>query len=233
MRAKTFVLIAVVSLSLLGVATFVYAIWALRPPRVFLPEGSTCDFGTLEEDSSFTKVFRIKNAGGRELRITSVRTSCGCTGAEVDREIVPRRQTANLKISYHARPLHSQERVSVVAATNDSQNPFVGFTISGKIRLHVFWSPQAVSFFRDATTRETDPKIVQISADDRELVIERIEISSDRVLVSQRRSMTGMELVFTLSPECPKGFRTETATLYLKGNAFEKQIKIPIYLMIG
>jgi hypothetical protein len=232
MSRKSLVLTSCGGLSLL-VSAALCVNWMLRPPRVTLPDGNTYDFGTLEEDGSLSKMFRIRNSGGRELQIIAVRTSCGCTSAEVDRKTIPGGQTGQLTVSYHARPLHSQERINVVLATNDPRNPFPGFMITGNIRLRVFWSPRAVSFFRDAATTATKPKTVQLSAYDDDLVVERVEVSNRHIAVDQRRTGKGVELVFTLSPACPRGFRTETATLHLRGTTFEKDIKIPVYLMIS
>ena len=50
-------------------------------PKVFCPE-PVYDFGTMENTKKVKHDFVIRNVGGETLRITKVRTSCGCTVAQ-------------------------------------------------------------------------------------------------------------------------------------------------------
>ena len=51
-----------------------------NPPRIAFTE-TVFDFGKVEQGDQVNHLFRFTNQGGRDLRIESVKTSCGCTAA--------------------------------------------------------------------------------------------------------------------------------------------------------
>lgn len=62
---------------------------------------SEYDFGkVLQSIGSVSTTFDVINKGGKEVKIESVLTSCSCTSAEIDRNIIKVGETAKLKVSF-------------------------------------------------------------------------------------------------------------------------------------
>ena len=68
-------------------------------------EKETVDCGSVAYDAPVTAVFELRNKGGRRLKITDVRTSCGCVGVEYPRGEVAGGETFKLRLTYDARQL--------------------------------------------------------------------------------------------------------------------------------
>jgi hypothetical protein len=58
------------------------AFWEAPPPRIELPD--MIDLGSGERGSVVIGRFILRNTGGKELRIGNVRTSCTCSGLELE-----------------------------------------------------------------------------------------------------------------------------------------------------
>jgi hypothetical protein len=58
----------------------------ITPPQIAFKE-TVFDFGKVEQGDQVNHLFRFTNQGGRDLRIESVKTSCGCTAAVISSEV--------------------------------------------------------------------------------------------------------------------------------------------------
>lgn len=91
--------------------------------------------GTLsEDDSARTCLFVCKNSGSAPVVITRVKTTCGCTDAEVDRPQLQPGEEAHIKVVYH--PLGHPGRIltyiSVFTGESDEQ-PATTLTLTGTV----------------------------------------------------------------------------------------------------
>jgi hypothetical protein len=68
-------------------------------PVIELPE-SSYDFGEVEQGEVATVQLPVRNTGQKDLHITSVTTSCGCTSATVEPTTVPPNTDGVLTINY-------------------------------------------------------------------------------------------------------------------------------------
>jgi hypothetical protein len=108
-----------------------------RPQIEITP--SSFNFGEIEYGIIAEHVFHLKNLGSETLEIKRLSTSCGCTSAEVDKEVISTGEQIELKVIYntglmsgaHARG--RQERI-IYIKTNDPVNPQVEVTISALVR---------------------------------------------------------------------------------------------------
>jgi hypothetical protein len=66
----------------LGLAIAFAPDFAAAGPRLGV-EQPVADFGSVEQGTPVTYVFRLKNTGDGPLRISNVKSSCGCTAAVV------------------------------------------------------------------------------------------------------------------------------------------------------
>lgn len=93
------------------------------------------NLGTLsEDDAPRTCTFVCKNSGNTPVVITRIKTTCGCTAAEVDRPQIQPGEEAQIKVTYN--PLGHPGRiltyVRVFTQESDDQ-PAASFTLTGKV----------------------------------------------------------------------------------------------------
>jgi hypothetical protein len=65
-------------------------------------DGTTHDFGKIEQGKPVTFVFKFTNTGKVPLVITDVRPSCGCTAADYTREPIAVGKEGYIKATYNA-----------------------------------------------------------------------------------------------------------------------------------
>ena len=87
------------------------------------------DFGEIEFGKIAEYKFRIENKGSKTLEIKRLATSCSCTTAKTNKEILKPGETAELFVSYDTAAMGSgthgtgnQERI-IYVKTNDPANP--------------------------------------------------------------------------------------------------------------
>lgn len=97
------------------------------------------DFGEIEYGQIAEQVFKVKNSGEEVLEIKRLSTSCACTSAEIEKEILNPGEEVNLLIKYntglmtgdHAKG--NQERI-IYIKSNDPVNPQVEITIKAYVK---------------------------------------------------------------------------------------------------
>ena len=96
-------------------------------PRIeILPQNF--DFGDIQYGQIVEQDFLVKNAGNEILEIKKVATSCGCTTAKIDKEMIAPGESVRLNVGYDSGAMGSshgkgrQERI-VYIKSNDPLNP--------------------------------------------------------------------------------------------------------------
>jgi hypothetical protein len=103
-------------------------------PTIGLPQ-QTYDFGQVQQGDVSTIQLPVRNTGRKDLRITSVTTSCGCTSATVEPMTIAPGTDAVLTINYDS-GLHPDEgpiwRI-VYIASNDPDTPEAKVEVRGNV----------------------------------------------------------------------------------------------------
>ncbi len=98
-------------------------------------EKGTVDCGSVAYDAPVTAMFELHNKGTRKLKITDVKTSCGCIGVEYPKDEVPGGETFRVRLTYDARQLgHFYKQAAVYS--NGSDEP-VYLTMRGVVLAEV------------------------------------------------------------------------------------------------
>ncbi len=63
-------------------------------------ETTTIDYGTIEQGSDPTRIFRFTNKGEEPIIITSAKGSCGCTVPTYPKEPILPGETGEIKVNY-------------------------------------------------------------------------------------------------------------------------------------
>ena len=85
-------------------------------------EKETVDCGSVAYNAPVTAVFELRNKGARKLRISEVRTSCGCIGVDYPKEEVGGGDRFKVRLTYDARQLGHFEK-SAAIYSNGSKKP--------------------------------------------------------------------------------------------------------------
>lgn len=85
-------MVAVLVLALVGAAC------SGGSPRIVV-EPETLDLGEVPQEI-LEMTYTVRNLGDADLNIEKVSTSCGCTKAVLDRELIPPGETAELRVTF-------------------------------------------------------------------------------------------------------------------------------------
>ena len=95
-------------------------------------EKETVDCGSVAYDAPVTAVFELRNKGARKLKISEVRTSCGCIGVDYPKQEVGGGDRFKVRLTYDARQLGHFEK-SAAIYSNGSKEPLY-LTMRGVVR---------------------------------------------------------------------------------------------------
>jgi len=104
------------------------------------------DFGTRFNTEDIFHVFTLTNCGVAPLVISQVRTGCGCTRAELDRNTIPPGGIAALTSTLTLRGYSGLKHSSIYLHTNDPDNPVFLCQYQGVALAELDISPPAVRF---------------------------------------------------------------------------------------
>ena len=143
--------------AVLGLAIALSADLATAGPRLGI-EQPVSDFGTVEQGTPVTHVFQLRNTGDATLRISNVKSSCGCTAAVVsDHDVQPGGEARVLATLDTSRVAGRTTKVLSVYS-DDPQVPVAALSLTGIVLADVTLTPNPVYLGRirrgEAVTRE-------------------------------------------------------------------------------
>jgi hypothetical protein len=151
------------------------------------------DFGTVLEGDRVAHSFTIKNIGTKDLIISGVKTSCGCTAAAPSVNRVPPGGESQIAVTFdtHFQKGH-RERV-ITAYTNDPTTHDVLMTLQGDVKVEVEATPTDVAFdqihFGIEASREV--LINDLASDSKRFSVGPLSNSSPYIKVTQEPRKDG------------------------------------------
>lgn len=138
-----------VALLLLGTPTILAQTGPV--PRIVLSQPSW-DFGSVWQDEKAVFVLTVRNEGSADLVIRDVRTTCGCTVAQPERNTIPPGQTTTIRVEYDTHGKQGDQESKVLIFSNDPrkyvsdpQHPSepgeVHFHVKGKVKRAIVREP--------------------------------------------------------------------------------------------
>jgi hypothetical protein len=129
-RIFSLTLISVITLS----CNFAFAqdsVKAVKGPKIQFAETSY-DFGTAAQNTAVKHLFKFKNVGTDTLKITQVKTSCGCTAAESSK-IIPPHKNGQITVTYNTGSNLGKVSKTVYVFSNDAEAPQRSVSIHGVV----------------------------------------------------------------------------------------------------
>lgn len=99
------------------------------------------DFGQVEQGEQVTHDFRFTNRGNRDLRVQSVKTSCGCTAAVIAADTIPPGTEGTIQATFDTKRFAGQKAKDIRVHTNDPFRPVTTLTLRGEITTEVQIEP--------------------------------------------------------------------------------------------
>jgi hypothetical protein len=142
-------------------ATVAFFLWCLVRSTWFAPlmsfgapaivaDDPVFDFQTLPTGDSLTHAFQIRNAGWRDLEISKVISTCGCTVPEVAEKVIRPGQSVPVEVKLSLKGFRGPVEKAVVVASNDPSRPNLVLTIRGVARSEITVMPLVVDFGKAA-----------------------------------------------------------------------------------
>jgi hypothetical protein len=117
-------------------ATFgVYSLVLKGGPKIVVSPGFK-DLGDVTKEG-FNYTFTVKNAGKKPLKIGRVSTSCGCTLATIESELIMPNERTDLLVTFNPKLMEEEVRGEVsriiFIRSNDPENPELEIKITANV----------------------------------------------------------------------------------------------------
>ncbi|HXG18198.1 MAG TPA: DUF1573 domain-containing protein [Methylomirabilota bacterium] len=178
------------------------------PPRIVFHD-PVFDFGKVEQGAQVNHLFRFTNQGGQDLRIESVKTSCGCTAAVISAEVIPPGQEGTISATFDTTHFSGEKAKSVSVYSNDPAQPVTTLTLQGEITVEVAVDPPQLYLGRVRRGEETVRSVDVLYDAAKPIAITKIENSSPLLTVRaqdlEKDGQKGKKLIVTLKKDAPLG----------------------------
>lgn len=134
----------------------------LNPQPVFWMDSTTLDLGDVFTHSPISTTAEIFNRGKKPLELKIVGTTCGCTGARLDKTVLAPGEGTRLEVEINPSTKKGGFGVSVHLSTNDPNQPDVSVGLSGNANNAVILTPAVVSFDDTEIDSRRDPVYLNI-----------------------------------------------------------------------
>lgn len=178
------------------------------PPRLVFNE-SVFDFGKVEQGAQVNHLFQFTNQGGQDLRIESVKTSCGCTAAVISSEVISPGQAGTISTTFDTTRFAGEKAKSVSVYSNDPLQPVTTLTLQGEITVEVDIEPPQLYLGRVRRGEETVRSVDILYDANKPISITKIENSSPVLTIRaqdiEQQGRKGKKLIIILKKDAPLG----------------------------
>ena len=167
------------------------------------------EFGKVEQGEQVTHMFRFTNQGEQELRIESVKTSCGCTAAVISEEVIPPGKEGTISATFDTTHFSGEKAKGISVYSNDPLQPVATLTLQGEITIEVAAEPAQLYLGRLRRGEEVTRSVDVLYDAQKPIDIVKIENSHPSISVYPEDLTTedkkGKKLVVTLKKDAPLG----------------------------
>lgn len=161
---------------------------ALAVPQIRFDK-ETFDFGKVKAGEKVSAAFTITNAGDAELRIESVKSSCGCTIAQAGKQALAPGESTNIEAVFTSTGFSGQVSKTVTVASNDPERSTVLLSIKGSVIPLAVITPSLVNFGSIKKNAVITQTVSVAPTDQRGLNILKVEPVGKHVTVTGYRKV--------------------------------------------
>jgi hypothetical protein len=154
------------------------------------------EFQCTPEDKSVDARFPFTNTGKQPVTVTSIKTSCGCTTARLEKKVYAPGESGEVGVTYSFRGQTGALRKLVTVKTDDRAEPTV---LDIRVFRHEpFEVKPSLVFWRTGDAGE--PKQVQLLANSYPVRVKGVSSSNPRVTASVQTVKEGEQYAVTVKP---------------------------------
>jgi hypothetical protein len=165
------------------------------------------NFGTAVVTQMVTHEFILRNEGDLNLEISNVRSSCGCTVANITSRSVPPGGETKVTAALSLAGRTGMQHKTVTVDSNDPHQPSLLLTLKGEVAVNVKVQPERVLWDRLSATDAASAEVLISASDQQPFIIQSTQPSSTNLEVTVTTVETNMsyKLVISTKPPLPEG----------------------------
>ncbi len=172
------------------------------------------DFGTVAVAAKTEFEFPIHNATGKDIHISNVRASCGCTTPILKEQWVKAGETGSLVARFNTGSFHGKKGATLTVVIDRPSYAEVQLRVDGYIRRDIVFNPGSVEFGKTDVGQGAERRVALAYAGRSDWQIVGVDSTKPFLSVAvEEKTRSGQrvdyDLVVTLSPETPPGFFQE------------------------
>ncbi len=176
------------------------------------------DFGDLARGAKAEHRFTIENLYQEDLKITAVKSSCGCTAPRLDKDVIRSGETAELITAFNTVAFQGRHTATITVVFAPPYTAEVRLSVVGFVRRDVVFQPGRIEF-GSVPQSETVEKVVRVKYAGREdWKITDVRSGNQSVEVELKEVARGKgrveyDMLFRLKPDAPAGYINDRLTL--------------------
>ncbi len=96
-------------------------------------ETTTYDFGSIPQNEKVSTKFLFTNTGKSELNIRSVKTNCGCTVPQLEKESLSPGETGTIEVIFDPKGRRGTQQKLITVFSNDPSEPTLRLIVKAKV----------------------------------------------------------------------------------------------------
>lgn len=204
---------------------------ALTAPHAFGQEWArkmfqetTHDFGSVARGAKAEYRFVLQNLYKEEVHIAGVRSSCGCTSAEVPTQTLKTWEEGEIVANFNTRSFLGQRSATITVTIDRPYYAEVQLNVSGYIRSDVVFEPGVVNLgeLDQGAGGETRVRVNYAGRSDWEIVDVRSANPHFEVELNEtqrKAGSVGYEMLVRLKPDAPAGYVNDQLMLVTNDGA--------------
>jgi hypothetical protein len=121
----------------------------LAEPRIVCDQ-PTFDFGSRDASEVVNHTFELKNTGSTDLVITAVRPACGCTTAQLDKNVITPGETSKLGAQLSLAGRGGEIQKPILIESNDPAKPALQLAFKGVVGADFEFAPSILILRKDS-----------------------------------------------------------------------------------
>jgi len=190
------------------------------------------DFGTVEQGEKVTHLFRFTNQGGKDLRIASLKTSCGCTAAIIAEKVIPSGGEGTISATFDTSRFIGEKKKTIGVHTNDPNQAVTTLTLQGEIRVEVAAEPPQLYVGRLQRGKQVTRTVEVLSDAGSGITITKVENSNPSIQVKtealEKDGKQGKKLLVTVAKDAALGRLNDQITVTTTSQK-RPSIMIPVF----
>ena len=175
-------------------------------PKAEVPE-TVFEFGNIEQGTSMSHVFKIRNVGQLPLRVEVKSTTCKCTVGDLSRNEIGPNEESDVLLEWVAKTGPGPFRHGAVLSTNDPTQSSIDLTVEGQVVESSAMTPSDLIFGTVRAGESPTASLYLMNFLDQSLEVTDYELSNEEVAKQLEISIVPVDLQELPSSDALSGLK--------------------------